>query len=106
MINNNAAIVANKRITIGSRCRIGDGVAIFDSDFHQIDPSQRNEGDGLVIPVTIGNNVWIGSRAMILKGVEIGENSVIGAMSVVVKSVPPNTVNAGVPCRVIRSITL
>ena len=104
VINNNTSIVANSRITIGSRCLIGDGVVIFDSDFHHIDPILRNEGNGEVSPVTIGDNVWIGSRAMILKGVEIGENSVIGAMSVVSKSVPPNTVAAGVPCRALRRV--
>ena len=104
VINNNTSIIANSRITIGSRCLIGDGVVIFDSDFHQIDPILRNEGNGEVSPVTIGDNVWIGSRAMILKGVEIGENSVIGAMSVVIKSVPPNTVAAGVPCRALRRV--
>ncbi|SUG25694.1 galactoside O-acetyltransferase [Salmonella enterica subsp. arizonae] len=56
-------------------------------------------------PVTIGNNVWIGSQVVINPGVTIGDNSVIGAGSVVTKDIPPDVVAAGVPCRVLRKIT-
>ncbi|TEZ49613.1 maltose O-acetyltransferase [Escherichia coli] len=55
-------------------------------------------------PITIGNNVWIGSHVVINPGVTIGDNSVIGAGSIVTKDIPPNVVAAGVPCRVIREI--
>jgi len=102
--NNNVAIVSNERITIGDRCRIGDQVAIMDCDFHEIAPETRNRTHGLTAPVTIGNNVWLGSRVMILKGVTIGDNSVIGAMSVVNKSIPANCIAAGFPARVVRSL--
>jgi maltose O-acetyltransferase len=59
---------------------------------------------GTIKPVSIGNNVWIGSRVMILKGASIGDNSVIAAMSVVTSAIPANCVAAGVPAKVIRKI--
>ena len=100
--SNNIAIVANERITIGDRCRIGDQVVILDCDFHEVAPETRNRSHGLSAPVTIGNNVWLGSRVMVLKGVTIGDNSVISAMSIVNKSIPANCVAAGFPARVVR----
>jgi acetyltransferase-like isoleucine patch superfamily enzyme len=54
--------------------------------------------------VIIGNNVWLGSRSIILKGVTIGDNSVIGAMSLVTKDIPPNSVAGGIPAKVIRTL--
>lgn len=102
-ISNNASLLANHRITIGDNCLIGDLVAIYDSDFHEVDPSRRRQGRGQSLPVQIGNNVWLGSRVMILKGVTIGENSVVGAMSLVTKSLPANSVAAGVPAKLVRS---
>lgn len=104
MVNCNTVICALKRIEIGNDCLVGDAVAIFDSDFHELNPSRRRLGSGPVMPVVIGNNVWIGSRSIILKGVSLGDNSVIGAMSVVTKPVPPNTLVAGNPARVVRSL--
>lgn len=100
--SNNVSLVAQRRIEIGNRCSVGDGVSIYDCDFHDVDPLTRNSGIGPVKAVSIGDNVWIGSRAIILKGVTVGENSVIGAMSLVAKSVPANAVVAGNPARVIR----
>lgn len=100
--SNNVAIVANERITIGDQCRIGDQVAILDCDFHELDPGTRNRSQGRTAPVEIGNNVWLGSRVMILKGVTIGDNSVVGAMSMVNRSIPPNCLAAGFPARVVR----
>lgn len=102
--NNNTVLCAMKSIRIGDTCRIGDNVAIYDADFHELNPATRNRSVGPVKPVTIGNNVWIGSRALILKGVTIGDNAVIGAMSLVTKNVPPNSLAAGVPAKVIRSL--
>ncbi len=58
----------------------------------------------MIKPVRIGNNVWIGSRVMVLKGASIGDNSVIAAMSVVTSAIPANCVAAGVPAKVIRKI--
>jgi maltose O-acetyltransferase len=102
--SNNVTVVACGKIQIGSHCQVGDLTAIYDCDFHEIDPATRTRGVGEIRPVRIGNNVWLGSRAMVLKGVEIGDNSVIGSMSLVTQSVPPNCLAAGVPARVIRQI--
>jgi len=102
--SNNVTIVANQQITIGDACQIGDQVTIYDCDFHEIPPSSRNASAGSTKPVYIGNNVWLGSRVMILKGVSIGDNSVIGAMSLVTKSIPANCVATGIPAKIVRSI--
>lgn len=72
---------------------------------HPLDPKHRQDNDDyheLALPVTIGNNVWIGGKAIICPGVTIGDNSVIGAGSVVVKDVPANVVVAGNPAKIIR----
>jgi maltose O-acetyltransferase len=102
--NNNAAIIATRRVVIGNGCQIGDYVSVIDSDFHEINPTTRNQTSGKASPVTIGNNVWLGSRVMVLKGVTIGDNSVIAAMSIVTKSIPSNSIAAGMPAKVIRII--
>lgn len=102
--SNNTSIVATDSITIGHRCQIGDFVAIYDTDFHEINPATRSDSKGKCSPVHIGNNVWLGSRVMVLKGVTIGDNSVVAAMSVCTKSLPANCVAAGCPARVIKTI--
>jgi maltose O-acetyltransferase len=102
--SNNISIVALHRITVGSRCLIGDMVTILDADHHEIDPTARWNGPGRIDPVAIGDNVWIGSRSMILRGVTIGYNSVIGSGSVVTRSIPANVVAAGNPARVLRPL--
>jgi maltose O-acetyltransferase len=102
--SNNISIVATDSINIGNRCQIGELVAIYDSDFHEINPAARNASAGEGAPVNIGNNVWLGSRVMVLKGVSIGDNSVVAAMAVVTKSLPSNCVAAGVPAKVVRII--
>lgn len=102
--SNNVSILANGEVSIGDGCQFGDQVAIYDCDFHEVNPDTRQLTDGLVRPVHIGNNVWLSSRVMVLKGVSIGDNSVVGAMSVVTKSIPPNCVAAGNPARIIRAI--
>ena len=103
-ISNNVVLYAMQSIRTGHDCRIGERAAIYDADFHEVNPATRNRSPGIVKPVVIGNNVWIGARAMILKGVTIGDNSVIGAMSVVTRDIAANCVAAGVPARVIRKI--
>jgi maltose O-acetyltransferase len=104
MFNNNTVLCAVQSIRVGNRCRIGDFVTIVDADFHEINPDTRDRSVGPVKPVSIGNNVWIGSRVMVLKGASIGNNSVIGAMSLVTSSIPANCVAAGVPAKVIRQL--
>ncbi len=97
----NITICANEKLSIGHGCQIGDQVAIYDCDFHEINPTFRSSGCGPRSPVVIGNNVWLGRRVMVLKGVTIGNNSVIGAMSIVTKSIPPNCIAVGIPAQVI-----
>jgi maltose O-acetyltransferase len=102
--SNNTVLCAAQSIRMGDDCRIGDSVAIYDADFHELDPATRNRSIGVVKPVVIGTNVWLGSRVMVLKGVTIGDNSVIGAMSLVVKDIPANCIAAGMPAKVIRTL--
>jgi acyl-[acyl carrier protein]--UDP-N-acetylglucosamine O-acyltransferase len=102
--SNNTVLCAMQSIRIGDGCRIGDNVAIYDADFHELDPATRDRSAGVVKPVVIGDNVWIGSRAMVLRGATIGNNAVIGAMSLVTKEIPPNCVAAGIPAKVLRTI--
>lgn len=98
---NGVHIAAKSRIIIGSNVRIAPYTLIMDSDFHDI---EEHSSEGLTSPIVIGNNVWIASRSVILKGVTIGEGSVIAAGSVVTKSVPPNSMVAGVPAKVVKLI--
>ncbi len=88
-------------ICIGNNVKIGGNSAIFDGNFHLDDPRS-----GKPLPIIIGDNVWIGYNSIILKGVTIGENSVIGAGSIVTKDIPANCVAAGNPCRIIRTLNI
>ncbi len=101
-INSRLTLVDDHTITIGEDCLIAPNVTISTTG-HPIDPTLRKNGM-FSFPVTIENNVWIGAGAIILPGVTIGENSVIGAGSVVTKSIPANVVAVGVPCQVLRPI--
>jgi acetyltransferase-like isoleucine patch superfamily enzyme len=94
-----------ENISIGNDCLVGANVTITDSDWHAIDPQERhNEYAQKTQPVKIGNNVFIGLNSIILKGSEIGDNSVIGAGSVVSGTIPPNVIAAGNPCKIIKRI--
>lgn len=97
-INSNAQIVCSKSITIGNGVAIADGVLIRDCDDHDI----QYEGYEKTAPVVIGDHVWIGQRATILKGVTIGDNAIVVAGAVVTRDVPANTLVGGVPAKVIR----
>lgn len=99
-------VICMKSVTIGSETLIAGGTHIYDSDFHSLDPSERNGGDdeAITLPVTIGSQCWIGSRCLILRGVTIGDQAVIGAGSVVTKDVPPRQVWAGNPAKFIKEI--
>jgi carbonic anhydrase/acetyltransferase-like protein (isoleucine patch superfamily) len=99
---------AASKIKIGKNCLLGANVTITDSDFHPIKPEGRrynvNPEDIFTSPVIVEDNVFIGSGAYILKGVTIGENSVVGAGSIVTKDVPRNSIVAGNPAKLIRMI--
>ena len=106
--NNSCTIIANTTaVSIGKNCRIGFGCVFFDSDFHGIHPADRDlSGDILPdAPIVIGDNVFCGSNVTVLKGVSIGDGSIIGAGSVVSKDVPPMSIAAGNPCKIIRRIS-
>ena len=79
-------------------------MAIYDCDFHEINPESRNASVGQILPVSIGDNVWLGSRIMVLKGVSIGSHSVIAAGSIVTQSIPSRCIAAGIPAKVIKKI--
>lgn len=102
------SICAATSVDIGSHCLIGANVTISDTDFHPIKPENRrynkNYKDILSAAIIIERNVFIGTGTIILKGVSIGENSVIGAGSVVTKSFPKNSILAGNPAKIIGQV--
>lgn len=103
-VNFGCVILDSAKITIGDNCLMAPNVHIYAAT-HPIDPKHRQDNDDyyeLAQPVTIGNNVWIGGQSTICPGVTIGDNSVIGAGSVVIKDVPANVVVAGNPANIIR----
>lgn len=103
-VNNNLFICCAKEIKIGDNTLIGEGVMFIDFDAHGIHPETRNTSIGNVRPIYIGKNVWIGSRVIILPGTQIGNNSIIGAGSVVKGEFPRNVIIAGNPAEVIRKL--
>lgn len=99
-VNREVKIICNKSITIGDDCIIAMGTVIRDNDGgnHQIfAPDYENAK-----PIVIGDHVWLGENVMVLKGVTIGEGAIVAASSLVVKDVPPHTLVAGSPARVIK----
>lgn len=102
--NYNLTILDVGKVKIGANAQIASNVSIYTAG-HPVHPESRNTGYEYGIPITIGDNVWIGGSVTILPGVTIGSNVVIGAGSVVTKDLPDNVIAAGNPCRVIRTIT-
>lgn len=102
--NYNCTILDVGRVTFGDNCLLAPNVAIYTAG-HPIHPDSRNSLYEYGIDVTIGDNVWIGGNVVIMPGVNIGSNCVIGAGSVVTKDIPDWSVAAGNPCRVLRKIT-
>jgi acetyltransferase-like isoleucine patch superfamily enzyme len=116
---NGALIMAEEQVEIGSHVLVSWNVGIADSDFHPIAPAQRMQDTFALAPfyrdrpprppirtapVVIKDNVWIGMGAVILKGVTIGENSVVAAGAIVTRDVPPNVVVAGNPAVVVKQL--
>lgn len=104
-----SAIVCHNKVEIGDDVKIGGNVVIYDTDFHSLNYLERNVTPEIInnvktAPVIIKEGAFIGAHCIILKGVSIGKNSIVGAGSVVTKSIPDNQVWAGNPVRFIRSI--
>lgn len=102
-----AVFSSRSSIQVGHRVNIGGNVRIFDHDFHARDWQERHAGgQGTTAPVIIGDDVFIGTNAIILKGVNIGDRSVIGAGSVVtLKNIPPDSLVAGNPACILREVS-
>jgi acetyltransferase-like isoleucine patch superfamily enzyme len=103
------AIICQNKISIGNNVRIGGGTVIYDTDFHSLSYKERisipEDVSGIKAKeVFIDDNVFIGAHSMILKGVVIGRNAIVGAGSVVTKSIPENEIWAGNPAKFIRTI--
>lgn len=95
-------ISASDEVTLGDGVMLANGAYVTDSDWHGL--YDRIDRDERVSPVRLENNVWIGDHATVLKGVTVGENSVVAALSVVTKDVPPNVVVAGNPAKVVKTL--
>ena len=91
-----------KSIVIGDACMIAHGAYISDADWHGI--YDRAEPVGNAKPVVFEDNVWIGDSAIICKGITIGKNSIVGAGAVVTKDVPPNSIFAGNPAKLVKTL--
>lgn len=102
-LNVNCKLMDSGKITIGDNVFIAPNVCIITEE-HAMDTAQRIQGLEYTHPVTIGDNVWICAGVLVLPGVTIGANSVIGAGSVVTKDIPPDSLAVGNPCRVIRKV--
>jgi len=98
-----AVLVADERIEVGNRVLFGANVVVTDTDFHPLDAEARRRApqDGAHAPVIIEDDVFVGTQALILKGVRIGRGAVIGAGAVVTRAVPAGAVVAGNPARVV-----
>lgn len=104
-INNNFIICSEgEGIEIGEKTLIGLNFEVSDSDFHDLHPDKRTTGIPKTAKVIIGKNVFIGSNVKILKGVTIGDNSIIANGSIVTKSIPTNVIAGGYPAKVIKKI--
>ena len=101
--NFNLTLVDDTHVYIGDYVMIGPNVTITAAG-HPVDPDLRREAMQFNFPVRIEENVWIGAGAILLPGVTVGKNSVIGAGSVVTRDIPENVVAVGAPCRVLREI--
>jgi len=99
-----ATIWASDKITIGNNFLAAPFAWVVDNDAHGIDPARRDNRYAKAAPVTIGNNVWVGYRAIVLKGVSIGDNSIIAAGAIVTKSIPADSIAAGIPAKVVGKV--
>lgn len=101
--NTNLVILDETSVTFGNNVFIAPNCAFYTAG-HPLDAEQRKQGLEYSLPITVGNNVWIGGNVCVMPGVTIGDNTVIGGGSVVVHDIPAGVLAAGNPCRVIRQI--
>ena len=101
--NYNLTILDTAKVTIGDNVFLGPNVNLYPAT-HPLDVERRNKNLEKGVPVTIGDNVWIDGNTTILPGVSIGNNTVIGAGSVVTKNIPSNVLAVGNPCKVIKNL--
>ena len=102
--NSHLTLVDDTKIMIGDRVMMGPNVSLCTAG-HPLSPELRRQAAQFNKPVNIGDNVWLGAGVTVLPGVTIGENTVIGAHSLVTKDVPANVLAFGTPCRVIRQLS-
>ncbi len=107
-LGHNSCLMIASRIEIGKHTLIASGARISDFDGHPLDAEQRRRGEFVapdrVLPVRIGEDVWIGNGATVLKGVTIGDRSIIGASAVVTQSIPADCIAAGNPARIVKRL--
>lgn len=101
--NHNIYLMDCAKIIFGTKCFIGPNCGFYTA-LHPLEVEERNAGLEIAKPIVIGNNVWLGGDVTVLPGVTIGNNSVIGAKSLVTKDIPEGVVAFGNPCKVIRKI--
>ena len=104
MLNFGCVILDVCSVKIGDNTLIGPNSHIYTA-CHSLDACERMENREYGKPVSIGSNVWIGGNCVVLPGVSIGDNSIIGAGSVVTKDIPANVIAVGNPCRILRELT-
>ncbi|MDQ1856125.1 sugar O-acetyltransferase [Chryseobacterium sp. WLY505] len=102
--NHNLVILDCATVEFGDNVFIGPNCSFYTAG-HPLDVQQRNEGLEYAHPIKVGHNVWLGGNVVVLPGVSIGNNSVIGAGSIVTKDIPDNAVAVGNPCKVVKLIT-
>jgi len=102
-VNFNCVFLDCSTIAIGPQTQLGPAVQLYTAA-HPLDPSARAAGSEFARPIAIGSRVWIGGGTVVLPGVAIGDDTVVGAGSVVTRSLPPGVVAVGNPCRVIRPV--
>lgn len=102
--NHNLVILDGGKVTFGDNVFIAPNCGFYTAG-HPLDVEQRNMGLEYAYPIKVGNNVWIGGNVSVMPGVTIGDNTVIGGGSVVIKNIPSGVVAVGNPCRVLREIT-
>lgn len=100
-MNHGCVILDPARVTFGDNVFIGPNCGFYTAA-HPLDYETRNKGLEYALPIKVGNNVWFGGNVCVMPNVEIGDNVVIGAGSVVTKSIPSNSVAVGNPCRVVK----